>query len=340
MTAEALLEVRDLKKYFAVGRATVRAVDGVSLRIGRGETFGLVGESGCGKSTLGRTILRLQEPTGGAVEFEGKDLVKVSSRQLNRLRPRLQIVFQDPAASLNPVMSVGVNIQEALTIHHVGTARERRAQVDKLLDEVGIGRQFYNAFPHELSIGQQQRVAIARAVALKPAFIVCDEPVSALDLSVQGQILKLLVDLQQEYGLAYLFISHDLRVVQYLSHRIGVMYLGRLVEEGPTEEVYREPAHPYTRALLSAVPQLDQTEEGTRQRIILSGELPSPLNPPPGCPFHPRCPYKMEICSRVFPETTVLSAGHQVNCHLYPAKGGSPFNQVEPSRDVPHQPPV
>jgi oligopeptide/dipeptide ABC transporter ATP-binding protein len=340
MTAETLLEVRNLKKYFSVGRATVRAVDGVSLRIGKGETLGLVGESGCGKSTLGRTILRLQEPTGGTVEFEGRDLVKVSARQLNRLRPRLQIVFQDPASSLNPVMSVGVNIQEALTIHRVGTAPERRAQVDKLLDEVGIGRQFYNAFPHELSIGQQQRVAIARAVALKPAFIVCDEPVSALDLSVQGQILKLLVDLQREYGLAYLFISHDLRVVQYLSHRIGVMYLGRLVEEGTTEEVYREPAHPYTRALLSAVPQLDEAERGKPQRIILSGELPSPLKPPPGCPFHPRCPYKMEVCARVFPETTVLSSGHQVNCHLYPAKSGNPFDRVESSRDVPHQPPV
>jgi oligopeptide/dipeptide ABC transporter ATP-binding protein len=318
----ALVDVRDVKKYFRQGAKVVKAVDGVSLQIEPGETYGLVGESGCGKSTLGRAILRLHDPTAGEVLFQGKSLRTLSGRDLIKARTRMQIIFQDPAASLNPVMSVGANIQEGLEIHNVGTPRERRAEVDKLLEQVGIGRQFYHALPHELSGGQQQRIGIARAIALKPKFIVCDEPVSSLDLSIQGQIVSLLQDLQTEYRLAYLFISHDLRVVQYLSHRIGVMYLGRLVEEGPTEEVYERPAHPYTQALLSAISRLnDDTAAGSnglkRERIVLIGELPSPINPPAGCPFHPRCPHKMAVCTTAFPPTVTLSPGHRAACYLH-----------------------
>jgi oligopeptide/dipeptide ABC transporter ATP-binding protein len=278
-----------------------------------------VGESGCGKSTLGRAILRLHEPTAGIVFFEGHDLVAMSGSELSRVRPQMQIIFQDPASSLNPVMTIGTSIQEGLEIQRVGTGSQRRAEVERLLDEVGIGRQFYYALPHELSVGQQQRVAIARSIALKPKFVVCDEPVSSLDLSIQGQIINLLKQLQNEYGLAYLFISHDLRVIQYLSHQIGVMYLGKLVEEGPTDEVYQQPAHPYAQALLSAVPQLDESNGVGRKRIILGGEPPSPINPPSGCPFHPRCAHKMDICARVFPKTVSLTSGHRVACHLYSA---------------------
>lgn len=317
MAAEPLLEVRNLKKHFTQGRGVVKAVDGVSFRIQQGETFGLVGESGCGKSTLGRTILGLYRPTAGEVIFDGKNLASLSEREMNRLRTQMQIVFQDPASSLNPLMSTGKNIQEGLDIHHIGTSAEQQAEVERLLDEVGIGRQFQGTFPYELSVGQQQRVAIARAIALKPRFIVCDEPVSSLDLSVQGQIINLFLNLQQEYGLTYLFISHDLRVVQFLSHHIGVMYLGHLVEVGTTEEVYMNPLHPYTQALLSAVPEISEDGGKRRERIVLSGEPPSPLNPPSGCPFHPRCDRRSEKCAKEFPTLVHVSGEHEVACHLY-----------------------
>jgi len=324
MAAEPLVQVHHLKKHFPQGRGMVKAVDDVSLNILPGETFGLVGESGCGKSTLGRTILGLYEATAGKVIFAGRELGVLSGGEMSRLRTQMQIIFQDPASSLNPLMTTGVNIQEALAIHRVGSSSTQRAEVERLLDEVGIGRQFQGTFPYELSVGQQQRVAVARALALKPKFIVCDEPVSSLDLSVQGQIINLLLNLQKEYGLAYLFISHDLRVVQFLSHHIAVMYLGHIVESGTTEEVYEHPLHPYTQALLSAVPEI--TAEGTqrRQRIVLSGEPPSPLNPPSGCPFHPRCERRKENCSKAMPELLRISGEHEVACILYtPESGGA-----------------
>lgn len=321
-----LLEVRDLKKHFPVAQGSVKAVDGVSMEVRQGETVGLVGESGCGKSTLGRTILGLYEATAGQVFLEGKDVLHLSGSAWSQMRTEMQIIFQDPASSLNPIMTTGRNIQEALAIHHRGTHAEQVAEVDRLLDQVGIGAQFSGTFPYELSIGQQQRVAIARAVALRPKFIVCDEPISSLDLSIQGQIIDLLLRLQDEYGLAYLFISHDLRVVQFLSHRIAVMYLGRIVERGTSDAVYNHAAHPYSRALLSAVPEIpnpEDEENGGRkkERVVLTGEPPSPLNPPTGCPFHPRCRYCMDICKEEFPPTVELAPDHRVACYLYTEHG-------------------
>jgi len=316
-----LVSVADLKKHFQQGRRSVKAVDGVSLDIYPGETVGLVGESGCGKSTLGRTILGLYTATSGSVTFEGRDLLRMAPREWGSMRTKLQIVFQDPGSSLNPIMSIGKSIQDALAIHGVGSAREQHEEVERLLDQVGIGRQFYDTFPYEMSVGQQQRVAIARAIALRPRFVVCDEPISSLDLSIQGQIIDLLLRLQQEYGLAYLFISHDLRVVQFLSRRIYVMYLGRIVEYGSTDAVYSRAAHPYSRALLSAVPEIASVQEdgaeAKRERIVLAGEPPSPINPPPGCPFHPRCPSRLDVCDKAFPPVTTLEPGHSVVCWLY-----------------------
>ena len=320
-SSSVLLTVTDLKKYFYQGRRAVKAVDGVSLDIRPGETVGLVGESGCGKSTLGRTILGLYSATAGQVVFEGKSLLDLGDRAWGRMRTDMQIIFQDPASSLNPIMSIGRNVQEALAIHGVGTAKEQHSAVERLLDEVGIGRQFFGTFPYEMSVGQQQRVAIARAIALRPKFVVCDEPISSLDLSIQGQIIDLLLRLQKEYGLAYLFISHDLRVVQFLSHRINVMYLGRIVESGSTDAVYGQAAHPYSQALLSAVPEIASEENGgqgvKRERIVLTGEPPSPLNPPSGCPFHPRCASRMDVCSTQFPPTVTVGPEHWLACWLY-----------------------
>jgi peptide/nickel transport system ATP-binding protein len=288
-----LLEVRNLVKHytagglFARGAPPVRAVDGVSFDVGRGETLALVGESGCGKSSVGRTVLRLQEPTGGEASFEGVDVFGLDRTALRRLRRRMQIIFQDPYGSLNPRMTVGAAIAEGIEIHRLATGPEVGRRVGALLEEVGLDPGYGRRYPHEFSGGQRQRIGIARALAVEPSFIVCDEPVSALDVSVQAQVLNLLADLQRDRGLSYLFIAHDLAVVRQIAQRAAVMYLGRIVEAGPTEALLAAPRHPYTVALLSAVPEPDPSRR--RSRIILTGDLPSPSNPPPGCPFHTRC---------------------------------------------------
>jgi oligopeptide/dipeptide ABC transporter ATP-binding protein len=288
-----LLEVRDLVKHytagglFARGAPPVRAVDGVSFEVGRGETLALVGESGCGKSSVGRTVLRLQEPTGGEARFEGVNVFGLDRTELRRLRRRMQIIFQDPYGSLNPRMTVGAAIAEGIQIHRLATGPEVGRRVGALLEEVGLDPGYGRRYPHEFSGGQRQRIGIARALAVEPSFIVCDEPVSALDVSVQAQVLNLLADLQRDRGLSYLFIAHDLAVVRQIAQRAAVMYLGRIVEAGPTEALLAAPRHPYTVALLSAVPEPDPSRR--RSRIILTGDLPSPSNPPPGCPFHTRC---------------------------------------------------
>jgi oligopeptide/dipeptide ABC transporter ATP-binding protein len=288
-----LLAVRDLVKHytagglFARGAPPVRAVDGVSVDVGQGETLALVGESGCGKSSVGRTVLRLQEPTGGEARFEGVDIFGLDRTALRRLRRRMQIIFQDPYGSLNPRMTVGAAIAEWIEIHRLATGPEVGRRVGALLEEVGLDPGYGRRYPHEFSGGQRQRIGIARALAVEPSFIVCDEPVSALDVSVQAQVLNLLADLQRDRGLSYLFIAHDLAVVRQIAQRAAVMYLGRIVEAGPTEALLAAPRHPYTVALLSAVPEPDPSRR--RSRIILTGDLPSPSNPPPGCPFHTRC---------------------------------------------------
>ena len=302
-----LLSVRDLKKYYhATGlfnRAAppVRAVDGVSLEVARGETLALVGESGCGKSSVGRTILRLQEPTSGTALFEGVDIFSLDRAALRGLRRRMQIMFQDPYSSLNPRMRVGTAIAEGIEIHRLAPRHEVPARVAALLEEVGLDPSYARRYPHEFSGGQRQRIGIARALAVQPAFIVCDEPVSALDVSVQAQVLNLLADLQRQRGLSYLFIAHDLAVVRQIAQRIAVMYLGRIVEQGATDTLLIKPRHPYTVALLSAVPEPDPAVR--RERIVLGGDLPSPSNPPPGCPFHTRCfhPLKNERCRTEVP---------------------------------------
>ena len=295
----------------------VRAVSEVSLDITPGETLGLVGESGCGKSTLGRTILRLVDPAGGRITFEGKDITAMPQRALRPMRRQMQMIFQDPYASLNPRMSVGDAIAEPLEIHGLAkTKSDRVARVQELLAKVGLRGDAATRYPHEFSGGQRQRIGIARALACKPKFIVCDEPISALDVSIQAQIVNLLEDLQAEQGLTYLFISHDLKVVQHICDRVAVMYLGRIVELAEAKTLYREPKHPYTQALLSAVPRIDP--KARRERIILQGDVPSPLAPPPGCPFHPRCPVqnKPEACFKELPKLRVLSNGSRAACHV------------------------
>jgi oligopeptide/dipeptide ABC transporter ATP-binding protein len=321
-----LLEVRDLVKHYdsdsgwwsrltTRGRRTVRAVNGVSLSIAAGETVGLIGESGCGKTTFGRTILRLHEPTSGSVRFDGVDLAKLTGEALKAMRRRMQIIFQDPYASLNPRKTVEQIVGTPLRLHGVAVGTALRARVVEAVESVGLRASHLPRFPHQFSGGQRQRIGIARALILGPALIVCDEPVSALDVSIQAQIIKLLEELKRERGLTYLFISHDISVIGYVSNRVAVMYLGEIVEIGPVREVLERPKHPYTEALISAVPRVDAARG--RGRIRLEGDLPSPLDPPSGCTFHTRCPRAMDICRRVAPKETILGAGHVVRCHLY-----------------------
>ena len=313
--AEPLLSVRDLVKSFRVSGGTVRAVNGVSFDVARAETVGLVGESGCGKSTLGRTILRLIDPDSGSIVLAGEDIGRLSRSALRPHRRRMQMIFQDPYASLNPRITVGRLIQEPMDAHKVGTVAERKDRVAWLMQRVGLRPEHAERFPHEFSGGQRQRIGIARALALNPDLLICDEPVSALDLSVQAQVLNLLVEIQEEFRLSMLFISHDLSVVAHLADRIMVMYLGHIVEIGTRDAVWEQPLHPYTRALISAVPRLDPDEERP-SKIVLAGDLPSPMNPPTGCPFHTRCPVAIERCSREVPALRVLADGSQVACHL------------------------
>jgi oligopeptide/dipeptide ABC transporter ATP-binding protein len=309
----SLLELTNLTKHFG----QVRAVEDITLAVEAGETLGLVGESGCGKSTLGRTVLRLYEPTSGKIVFDGKDLTALSQRALRPLRRHMQMIFQDPYASLNPRMSVGAAIAEPLEIHELGATKEARAaRVAELLEKVGLRGDAAKRYPHEFSGGQRQRIGIARALACKPSFIVCDEPISALDVSIQAQIVNLLEDLQTAESLTYLFIAHDLTIVRHICDRVAVMYLGRIVELADAKTLYRTPKHPYTQALLSAVPRIDP--KARKDRIILQGDVPSPLAPPPGCPFHPRCPVKdkPEACFTELPKLRVLSNGAQAACHV------------------------
>jgi len=323
-SSEVLLQVRDLVKYFPIMRGTliqrqvgaVKAVDGISFDIFRGETLGLVGESGCGKSTAGRTILQLYRPTSGSVLFEGVDLVKLKGEDLRKMRRRMQMIFQDPYASLNPRMTVGQIISEPLIIHGVANGKEAQERAEELLRLVGLNPAYTNRYPHEFSGGQRQRVGVARALALEPAFIVCDEPISALDVSVQAQVVNLLEDLQSQMGLTYLFIAHDLSMVRHISNRIAVMYLGVIVELADRHELYNHPLHPYTQALLSAVPIPDPVIEARRQRIILKGDVPSPINPPSGCRFRTRCPLADTICAEQRPEFREVQSGHWVACHM------------------------
>jgi oligopeptide/dipeptide ABC transporter ATP-binding protein len=316
-----LLETRGLTVHFPVRggffsgkRGTVRAVDGVSIHVKQGETFGLVGESGCGKTTLGRSILRLIEPTDGELLFEGRDMRALKPAEMRALRRKMQIIFQDPYSSLNPRMTVGRIIAEPLQIHSVCKGGELWERVAALMAQVGLRPEHMRRYPHEFSGGQRQRIGIARAIALNPSFIVGDEPVSALDVSVQAQVLNLLTDLKARYGMAYFFISHDLSVVRHMSDRVAVMYLGKIVEEAACGELFENPLHPYTKALLAALPIPDP---GTgRKKIVLQGDPPSPANPPPGCPFHPRCPEARDFCSMTVPTLKTISPGHKVSCLL------------------------
>ena len=307
---DVLLSIRDLKVHFG----EVKAVDGVSLDIRSGETLGLVGESGCGKSTLGRAILRLTEPTSGKVMFRDRDMAKLSGRQLREHRRHLQIIFQDPYASLNPRMTVGQIVREPLDTFHLAKGREADARVRELLETVGLSSRFIKRYPHEFSGGQRQRIGIARALAVDPEFIVADEPISALDVSIQAQILNLLEKLRREKKLTYLFISHDLRAIRHVSDRVAVMYLGKLVELADSQTIYDEPLMPYTKALISAVPVPDPKVEATRQRIVLEGDVPSPINPPSGCRFHTRCPYVIDACKKVVPPLVEIKRNHFAAC--------------------------
>ena len=320
---DVLIRVENLKKYFPITRGIiiqrtigyVRAVDDVSFFVHKGETFGLVGESGCGKTTLGRTILQLYRPTAGKVYFDGIDLTTLKGEELRKMRRRMQIIFQDPYASLNPRMTVGDIIGEPLEVHGIAKGREKRERVMELLKTVGLNPYFINRYPHEFSGGQRQRIGVARALAMYPDFIVCDEPISALDVSIQAQIINLLEDLQEKFNLTYLFIAHDLAVVRHISNRVAVMYLGKIVELTDRDSLYNNPLHPYTQALLSAVPIPDPVVEERRKRIILKGDVPSPANPPSGCRFHTRCPVAMDVCKEVEPEFKDVGGGHWVACH-------------------------
>ena len=322
--SDVLINVQGLKMYFPVTAglifqrkiADVKAVDGINLQVKKGETLGLVGESGCGKSTTGRAILQLYKPTAGSVRFGTQELTKLGGNELRRMRRKMQMIFQDPYASLNPRMSIGSIIGEPLAIHGLAKGgRARKERIQDLMRVVGLNPYYANRYPHEFSGGQRQRIGIARALAVEPDFIVADEPVSALDVSIQAQIINLLEDLQQQFGLTYLFIAHDLSVVRHISDRVGVMYLGKMMELADRNELYENPLHPYTKALLSAVPVPDPNVEKQRERIILTGDVPSPLRPPPGCVFHTRCPIAIEECRQVIPEWRDVGAGHMVACH-------------------------
>lgn len=321
-SSEPLLEVRDLVKHFPIKKGVfsrtvgqVKAVDGVSFTIHRKETLGLVGESGCGKTTVGRTLLRLIEPTSGSVHFDGVNVFETSGEALRRLRRKMQIIFQDPYGSLNPRMTVGAIVGEGPTIHRIGTKAERRERVEYLLQKCGLDPvNHIHRYPHEFSGGQRQRIGIARALSLEPEFIVCDEAVSALDVSIQAQVVNLLMELQDEFNLSYLFIAHDLAVVEHISDRVAVMYLGKVVESAASQDLYRDPRHPYTRALLSAVPEPDP--RGKKERTILTGDVPTPINPPSGCRFHTRCPQVMPRCSQGVPPKYDISEGHVSYCFL------------------------
>ncbi|MES2333841.1 MAG: oligopeptide/dipeptide ABC transporter ATP-binding protein [Pseudomonadota bacterium] len=331
-----LVQVEDLKMHFPLysgifrrHSGDVKAVDGVSFEIMAGQTLGLVGESGCGKSTVGRAILRLYEPTAGRVLIDGEDVARMAPEALRRKRPSMQMVFQDPQASLNPRMTLADIVGEPLDEHTDWTRDRKLERVYELMDQVGLNRRFVNRFPHEFSGGQRQRIGIARALALHPRFIVCDEPIAALDVSIQAQVVNLLEDLQERLGLTYLFISHDLSMVRHLAQRVAVMYLGRIAELSPAKDLYARPLHPYSEALLSAVNEPDPVLAARRKRIILTGEVPSPANPPPGCNFCTRCPKVMDICKTVKPALLEVEAGRMVACHLHTAAGATGASEAE-----------
>lgn len=313
---EVLIEVKDLKKYFKVGRhATLKAVDGVSFKIYKGETLGLVGESGCGKTTCGKTVMGLYDATGGQVIFDGTDIHSLGRKEKKEFTRRAQIIFQDPYSSLNPRMTVGDIIGEGIDIHGLYKGAERLEKIHELLELVGLNKEHALRFPHEFSGGQRQRIGIARALAIEPEFIVCDEPISALDVSIQAQVVNLLIELQRKKNLTYLFIAHDLSMVKHISDRVGVMYLGNMVEFASSSELYSRPVHPYTKALMSAIPIPDPMEEKTKKRIPIEGEIPSPINPKPGCRFAARCKYATDICRQTTPELVEVRPEHYAACH-------------------------
>ena len=313
---EVLIEAVDLCKYFKVGRGKIlKAVDHVNLQIRRGETLGLVGESGCGKTTCGRTLIRMYDPTAGKILFKGEDISKFNSKRLLGFKKSAQVIFQDPYASLDPRMTIGEIVSEGMEVHFHFSEEERMKRVNELLRKVELTSDFSNRFAHELSGGQRQRIGIARALAVEPEFIVCDEPISALDVSIQAQVVNLLIELQREMGLTYLFISHDLSMVRHISDRVGVMYLGNMVELAKNVELYDSPLHPYTKALISAIPTVNATTQSTKKRIKLEGEVTSPINPAPGCRFRTRCPYATELCAKEIPPLEEVKPGHFVACH-------------------------
>lgn len=320
---EPLLKVETLKKYYPVGETwlgghtdTIKAVDGVSFQVYQGETFALVGESGCGKSTTGMCLLRLTEPTSGEIYFQQKNITQMTKKEEREFRKHVQVVFQDPYSSLNPKLTIKQILLEPLVVNKYGSRKEMERRVEELMELVGLRPQYLKRYPHEFSGGQRQRIGIARALALNPQLIICDEPVSALDVSIQSQILNLLKELQEQLGLTYIFISHDLSVVEHISDRVAVMYLGRIVESGSRDDIFQRPKHPYTQALMSSIPSSDPKKKMLDRRVMLEGDVPSPKNPPSGCTFHTRCPYKTDACARVVPESVQVSPGHSVACHL------------------------